>query len=53
MKIYVKNATRNFTILTESAEIVEQYPRLTEGDVRAALAFAADYLANEIAVAAE
>lgn len=35
------------------ADIAEQYPRLAEADVLAALAFAADYLANDITVAAE
>lgn len=36
-----------------AAEIAGQYPRVAEEDVRAALAYAADYLANEIIVAAE
>jgi uncharacterized protein (DUF433 family) len=36
-----------------AAEIADQYPRLTPADVQAALAFAADYLAREVAVAAE
>lgn len=35
------------------SEVAEQYPRLVEADVLAALAFAADYLANDITVAAE
>ena len=35
------------------AEVAHQYPRLTEADVLAALAYAADYLANDITVAAE
>ncbi len=35
------------------AEVADQYPRLTEADVLAALAFAADYLANDITIAAE
>jgi len=35
------------------AEVAAQYPRLTEADVLAALAFAADYLANEVSIAAE
>ncbi len=34
-------------------EVTAQYPRLTEPDVLAALAFAADYLANDITFAAE
>ena len=35
------------------AEVAEQYPRLVVADVLAALAFAADYLASDITVAAE
>jgi uncharacterized protein (DUF433 family) len=35
------------------AEVAEQYPRLSQTDVLAAQAFAADYLANDITVAAE
>lgn len=35
------------------AEIVEEYPRITEADIRAALAYAADYLSREGLVAAE
>ena len=35
------------------ADILEAYPQLTEVDVRAALAFAADYLQHETVVAAE
>lgn len=35
------------------AEVVAQYPRLKPEDVLAALAFAADYLADEITTAAE
>ncbi len=35
------------------ADILEAYPQLTEIDVRAALAFAADYLQHETVVAAE
>lgn len=34
-------------------EIATAYPRLVPADVQAALAFAADYMANEIVVAAE
>ena len=36
-----------------ASEVARQYPRLTPEDVLAALAFAADYLNNEIIVAAE
>lgn len=35
------------------AELMEAYPQLTEDDVRAALAFAADYLEHETVPAAE
>ena len=35
------------------ADILEAYPQLTEDDLRAALAFAADYLQHEIVLAAE
>jgi uncharacterized protein (DUF433 family) len=35
------------------ADLLEAYPRLTEDDVRAALAFAADYLQHETILAAE
>jgi uncharacterized protein (DUF433 family) len=35
------------------AELVEAYPQLTDDDVRAALAFAADYLGHETVLAAE
>ncbi len=45
----VRECARGLT----AAEVVDQYPRITETDVRAALAYAADYLANDITVAAE
>lgn len=35
------------------AELMEAYPQLTDDDVRAALAFAADYLGHETVLAAE
>jgi uncharacterized protein (DUF433 family) len=35
------------------AEILEAYPQLTESDIRAVLAFAADYLQHETVLAAE
>jgi uncharacterized protein (DUF433 family) len=35
------------------SEVAGQYPRLTEPDVLAALAFAADYLGNDTTLAAE
>ena len=33
--------------------VASQYPRVTVDDVKAALAYAADYLAHEVTVAAE
>ncbi len=35
------------------ADILDSYPQLTEDDLRAALAFAADYLQHETVLAAE
>jgi uncharacterized protein (DUF433 family) len=35
------------------ADILQAYPQLTEGDLRAALSFAADYLEQETVLAAE
>ena len=35
------------------ADLLEAYPHLTEDDVRAALAFAADYMQHETVLAAE
>ena len=35
------------------AELLEAYPSLTDDDLRAALAFAADYMQHETIVAAE
>jgi uncharacterized protein (DUF433 family) len=34
-------------------EITESYPHITEADIRAALAYAADYLSHEGLIAAE
>ena len=45
----VRECSRGLTIM----EVVEQYPRLKQADVLAALRFAADYLADEITTAAE
>ena len=41
------SASRSFT------DLLEAYPQLTEEDLRAALAFAADYLRHETVLAAE
>jgi uncharacterized protein (DUF433 family) len=35
------------------ADLIEAYPQLTEDDIRAALAFAADYLEHKTVLAAE
>lgn len=35
------------------ADLIDAYPQLTEDDLRAALAFAADYLQHETVLAAE
>ena len=35
------------------ADVLDAYPQLTEGDLRSALAFAADYLQHETVLAAE
>jgi uncharacterized protein (DUF433 family) len=35
------------------ADLLESYPNLTEDDLRAALAFAADYMQHETVIAAE
>ncbi len=35
------------------ADLLKAYPQLTEEDVRAALAFAADYMQHETVIAAE
>jgi uncharacterized protein (DUF433 family) len=35
------------------SDLLEAYPRLTEDDIRAALAFAADYMQHETILAAE
>jgi uncharacterized protein (DUF433 family) len=35
------------------ADLLEAYPKLTEDDLRAALAFAADYMQHETVLAAE
>ncbi len=45
----IRECARGLTV----SEVAEQYPRLTEPDVLAALAFAADYLGNDTTLAAE
>lgn len=45
----VRECARGLT----TAQVAAQYPRVTPEDVLAALAYAADYLASEVTVAAE
>jgi uncharacterized protein (DUF433 family) len=45
----VRECARGLTI----AEVADQYPRLTQADVQAALAFATDYVGRGEIVAAE
>jgi uncharacterized protein (DUF433 family) len=52
-RVTVEQIVRECARGLSPAEVAAQYPRLTETDVLAALAFAADYLANEITIAAE
>ena len=52
-RVTVEQVLRECARGATSAEIADQYPRLVPDDVTAALAFAADYLAHEIVVAAE
>jgi uncharacterized protein (DUF433 family) len=52
-RITVELILRKLAAGRSFAELVEAYPRLTEDDLRAALAFAADYLQHETVIAAE
>lgn len=52
-RVTVEQILRECALGMTAAEIAEQYPRLAPADVQAALAFAADYLGREVAVAAE
>jgi uncharacterized protein (DUF433 family) len=52
-RVTVEQVLRECAIGMTSAEIVDQYPRLTIEDVQAALTFAADYLSREVVIAAE
>ncbi|MCC7268999.1 MAG: DUF433 domain-containing protein [Caulobacteraceae bacterium] len=51
-RITVELIVRECAILSW-AEILDNYPRLTEDDIRAALRYAADYLGHESLIAAE
>jgi uncharacterized protein (DUF433 family) len=52
-RITVEQIVRECARGLSAAEVASQYPRLTAEDVLAALAYAADYLADEITIAAE
>ena len=51
-RITVESILRKLGAGRSFADIVQAYPHLTEDDIRAALAFAADYLQHESVVAA-
>lgn len=52
-RITVELVLRKLGAGRSMAEVIESYPQLTEDDVRAALAFAADYMQHETVLAAE
>ena len=52
-RITVEHVLREISQGATVAELLGQYPRLTEEDVRAALAYAADYIRHEAILAAE
>jgi len=52
-RITVELILRKLGAAHSFAEVLEAYPHLTEDDVRAALAFAADYMQHETVIAAE
>ncbi|MDX2277412.1 MAG: DUF433 domain-containing protein [Hyphomonadaceae bacterium] len=52
-RVTVEQILRECARGATAEEIARQYPRIAADDVAAALAFAADYLAHEIVVAAE
>jgi uncharacterized protein (DUF433 family) len=52
-RITVEQVVRECARGLPVSEVAAQYPRLTEADVLAALAFAADYLGNDTTLAAE
>lgn len=52
-RITVELVLRKLGAGRSMAEVIEAYPQLTEDDVRAALAFAADYMQHETVLAAE
>ena len=52
-RITVEQIVRECSHGLSAHEVADQYPPLSETDVLAALAFAADYLANDVTVAAQ
>jgi uncharacterized protein (DUF433 family) len=52
-RITVEHILREIALGATVSELVDQHPRLTEEDVRAALTYAADYLGHETMIAAE
>lgn len=52
-RITVETVLRKLGQGRSIADLLEAYPHLTEDDVRAALAFAADYLERETVLAAQ
>ena len=52
-RITVELLVRECAVGRSYQEIIEDYPRITEEDIRAALAYAADYLSHEGLAAAE
>jgi uncharacterized protein (DUF433 family) len=52
-RVTVEQILRECAHGLDAAAIAEQYPRVEEADVQAALAFAADYLSREVSYAAE
>jgi uncharacterized protein (DUF433 family) len=52
-RITVELVLRKLGAGRSMADVIESYPQLTEDDVRAALAFAADYMQHETILAAE
>lgn len=52
-RITVELVLRKLGAGSSFANLLEAYPQVTEEDLRAALAFAADYLEHETVIAAE
>lgn len=52
-RVTVEQIVRECARGLSAADVAAQYPRLSAEDVLAALAYAADYLADEVTVAAE